>query len=138
MKYKLKKELPCAKVGTEYEDEYFLWTDKEGSNPIHIICKNHPDWFEPIEERWPPKKGELFYTIDIDMGPHPQYFDDYICSHIQKLNFFQTNEQATRASLKIKEALKQFWEGEKNDWCGRWLKEGVTCEYGCEKHKPNS
>ncbi len=76
-KYKLLQKLPWAKVGTIYKcrenhRDTFYYPEKHSSmstypyEGIPHLYTTDLEWFEPIEERYRPEKGESYWTFDID------------------------------------------------------------------------
>ncbi len=75
MKYRLKKDLPGLKKGTELTSrENGHYSESKGSYDLLIhehLIKDHPEWFEPVEDRikldadW---KDDLLHNINIEGG----------------------------------------------------------------------
>ena len=88
MKYKLKRPLPRASVGTIWDmllggKEILM---KEDNNDLQELFPSatFSDWFEEVDERWKPEELEVYYFC------------------------FKTAEEAQRAAEQIKALLKEF------------------------------
>ena len=84
--------------------------------------KSHPEIFEPVEERWKPIAGCGYYSVYVegedDINMHireagTKYFD----RKYDIGNCFETEEQASEATKRIKELLLNYHEeiNEKED-----------------------
>ena len=113
-RYKLLKDLPAFKAGTEcYIEEAGNMVPCRGIS-YTIVHKDQleknpnilTDWFEEIKEstRWKPDEGQRYYFLDGNGLIYESFWsDDYIDRNRSKIgNCFQTKEEAER----VKEYLK--------------------------------
>ena len=132
-RYKLKKDTPAFKAGTEcYIEEAgnmvpcrgisytIVYKDQLEKNP-NILA----DWFEEIKEstRWKPEMHQVYRYINTDSSVSgstwtDDYFDD---GRFEIGNCFQTEEEAERVVEYLKalavvrgDATKKFVKGERN------------------------
>lgn len=66
---------------------------------------------EPVEDRWKPKDGQRFYSIQEDCKTYPYIWVDgseFRDDQLKSGNCFQTIEQAEEASKRIKQVLADF------------------------------
>lgn len=132
-RYKLKKDTPAFKAGTEcYIEEAgnmvpcrgisytIVYKDQLEKNP-NILT----DWFEEIKEptRWEPEMHQIYCYIDTDGSVYATtWTDDYFDGGRFKIgNCFQTEEEAKRAVEYLKalavvrgDATKKFIKGDRN------------------------
>jgi len=116
MKYKLKRPLPRAEVGTIwdvllYGKEILM---KEDNNDLQEIFPSatFSDWFEEVDERWKPEHGDTYWLMegaeddisdwtwrDGEQYPEKMWDMGYV---------FRTRELAEQAAEQIKALLKEF------------------------------
>ena len=128
MKYKLKKDLPCAKAGEIFREDY----DKNDNNNVylyqesyglkqHKIClediDNFDEWFEEVEE---------YYVINSVFGYvlkiNGNSYSDLQIRNMRELGvLFDTWLEADRkfAYLKAQAVIKQDTKGFKPNWDNR-------------------
>ena len=107
-RYKLKKDTPAFKAGTEcYIEEAGHMVPCRGIS-YTIVHKDQleknpnilTDWFEEIEEqtRWKPELGQRYYSLDSKGSPYDDIWsNDYIDRNRSEIgNCFQTKEEAER------------------------------------------
>lgn len=118
-KYRLKKDSPHHAAGTLF----IRWFPFEGNSHLFLLDKNRnqsytfpadtrSEWLEEVEERWRPKLGEVFYTINMgdiialvswdDTKFENDWFDTY--------NVFRTREQAEECAKLCLETRKKYTE----------------------------
>ena len=115
-KYKLVKDLPAFKAGTEcYIEEAGHMVPCRGIS-YTIVHKDQleknpnilTDWFEEIEEptRWKPENGETYYRVGSDGRIYDDTWDDSLSitdsERFDIGNCFQTEEEAERAAEYLK------------------------------------
>lgn len=121
-RYKLLKDLPFAKAGEIFDDQYEdgILTFYHQNRTIDIYktdIENFEEWFEEVKE---PK---IFYTIDIfGFRVLEVEIDVYIKEIIENLKtqglLFHTEEEAEKylAYLKAKAIIKKDTKGFRPDW----------------------
>ena len=120
-KYKLLKELPFAKAGEIFDDQYEdgILTFYHQNRTIDIYktdIENFEEWFEEVRAF-----GEYYYVIDVG---HVGYLEDGsyrpndTLGRVKIGNIFETREKAEEylAYLKAKEIIKQDTKGFKPNW----------------------
>ena len=134
-KYKLVKDLPAFKAGTEcYIEEAGHMVPCRGIS-YTIVHKDQleknpnilTDWFEEIEEptRWKPENGETYYRVGSDGRIYDDTWDDSLSitdsERFDIGNCFQTEEEAERAAEYLKalatvrgDATSKFTKGNRN------------------------
>ena len=115
-RYKLKKNTPAFKAGTEcYIEEAGNMVPCRGIS-YTIVHKDQleknpnilTDWFEEIKEstRWKPENGETYYRVGSDGRIYDDVWDDSLnitdSERLEIGNCFQTKEEAERAVEKLK------------------------------------
>ena len=128
MKYRLKKDLPCAKAGEIFREDY----DKNDDNNVylfqesyglkqHKIClediDNFDEWFEEVEE---PKQyfsiNLLKATVEEIMNTH---HSEWAIENMKSIDMlFESRSQAEKylEYLKAKAIIRQDAKGFKPDW----------------------
>ena len=128
IKYRLKKNLPCAKAGEIFREDF----DKNDNNNVylyqesygikqHKIClediDNFDEWFEEVEE---PKQyfsiNLLKATVEEVMNIH---HSDWAIENMKNIGMlFESKSQAEKylEYLKAKAVIKQDTKGFKPDW----------------------
>lgn len=128
IKYRLKKNLPCAKAGEIFREDYdknddnivYLYQESYGLKQ-HKIClediDNFDEWFEEIEE---PKQyfsiNILKATVEEVMNIH---HSDWAIENMKNIGMlFESKSQAEKylEYLKAKAVIKQDAKGFKPDW----------------------
>ena len=132
-RYKLKKDTPAFKAGTEcYIEEAgnmvpcrgisytIVHKDQLEKNP-NILA----EWFEEIKPtRWKPEMDQTYYGISIGSSVFSEYWNDLTVDHdrFNIGNCFQTKEEAEKAVEYLKalailrgDATTKFTKG-KNNW----------------------
>ena len=127
LKYKLLKDLPFAKAGEIFREDY----DENDNNNVYLFqesyeIKQHKilvediddfdNWFEEVRTF-----GEYYYVIDVG---HVGYLEDGsyrpndTLGRMEIGNIFKTREEAEKylEYLKAKEIIKQDTKGFKPDW----------------------
>lgn len=152
IKYRLKKNSPCAKAGEIFREDYdknddnivYLYQESYGIKQ-HKIClediDNFDEWFEKIEE---PKQyfsiNILKATVEEVMNTH---HSDWAIENMKSIGMlFESRGQAEKylEYLKAKAIIKQDTKGFKPDW---WNKKQIKYSgsyqddpftgYGCVK-----
>lgn len=143
-RYKLKKDTPAFKAGTEcYIEEAGNMVPCRGIS-YTIVHKDQleknpdilTDWFEEINEstRWKPEMGQTYYYTTSDGTILDGPWNDWGVDHgrFEIGNCFQTKEEAERAVEYLKalavvrgDATKEFVKGERN-W---FVFYNVTADY---------
>jgi len=96
MKYRLKKDLPKSKAGTIIE------CDNMRIDPYGFIeCKDHPDWFEPVEDRIKLHRGHSF----VSKNPNELTRNDHKSFSLDEIKIM---EQAINGELFTKEDIKEM------------------------------
>ena len=131
-RYKLKKDTPAFKAGTEcYIEEAgnmvpcrgisytIVHKDQLEKNP-NILA----EWFEEIKPtRWKPETDQTYYGIGIGGSVYSEYWNDLDVDHdrFEIGNCFQTKEEAEKAVEYLKalatvrgDATSKFVKGERN------------------------
>ena len=132
-RYKLKKDTPAFKAGTEcYIEEAgnmvpcrgisytIVHKDQLEKNP-NILA----EWFEEVNEstRWKPEMDQTYYGISIGSSVFSEYWNDLTVDHdrFNIGNCFQTKEEAEKAVEYLKalatvrgDATSKFVKGERN------------------------
>lgn len=113
MKYKLLKDLPWAKAGTEKEahnDGDIYFKDEEGLASVLVNPRKYPEWLEPVIERWKPEPEEkYFYFYNQEEIGICSFNNDPLDKERFKLgNCFQTKEQAEKASELVHKTLMEY------------------------------
>lgn len=123
IKYRLKKNLPCAKAGEIFREDFdennivYMYQESYGVKQ-HKIClediDNFDEWFEEIKEYYVinPVFGEILKTKD-------NSYSDLQIRNMRELGvLFDTWLEADRklAYLKAKAIIKQDTKGFKPDW----------------------
>jgi hypothetical protein len=150
LKYKLLKDLPFAKAGEIFREDY----DENDNNNVYLFqesyeIKQHKilvediddfdNWFEEVRTF-----GEYYYVIDVG---HVGYLEDGsyrpndTLGRMEIGNIFKTREEAEKylEYLKAKEVIKQDANDFKPDWndendrkyCGFWDITKKEFEYMC-------
>lgn len=133
-RYKLKKNTPAFKAGTEcYIEEAGHMVPCRGIS-YTIVHKDQleknpnilTDWFEEIKEptRWEPRIGQKYYLLDSNGSVYDSVWsNDYIDRNRSEIgNCFESREEAEKAVERIKawERLKgaglKFKDWNKNDY----------------------
>ena len=145
MKYRLKKDLPCAKAGEIFREDY----DKNDDNIVymyqesygikqHKIClediDNFDEWFEEVEE---PKQyfsiNLLKATVEEIMNTH---HSEWAIENMKSIGMLlESKSQAEKylEYLKAKAIIKQDTKGFKPDWSN-----GYSYVYfGCWNNRRN-
>lgn len=134
-RYKLKKDTPAFKAGTEcYIEEAGNMVPCRGIS-YTIVHKNQleknpnilTDWFEEIEEptRWKPENGKTYYRVGSDGRIYDDVWDDSLnitdSERLEIGNCFKTEEEAERVAEYLKalaivrgDATSKFTKGCKN------------------------
>lgn len=120
-RYKLLKDLPFAKAGEIFDDQYEdgILTFYHQNRTIDIYktdIENFEEWFEEVRAF-----GEYYYVIDVG---HVGYLEDGsyrpndTLGRVKIGNIFETREKAEEylAYLKAKEIIKQDTKGFKPNW----------------------
>lgn len=120
-RYKLLKDLPFAKAGEIFDDQYEdgILTFYHHNRTIDIYktdIENFEEWFEEVRAF-----GEYYYVIDVG---HVGYLEDGsyrpndTLGRVKIGNIFETREKAEEylAYLKAKEIIKQDTKGFKPNW----------------------
>ena len=120
-RYKLLKDLPFAKAGEIFDDQYEdgILTFYHQNRTIDIYktdIENFEEWFEEVRAF-----GEYYYVIDVG---HVGYLEDgsyrpnETLGRVKIGNIFETREKAEEylAYLKAKEIIKQDTKGFKPNW----------------------
>lgn len=120
-RYKLLKDLPFAKAGEIFGDQYEdgILTFYHQNRTIDIYktdIENFEEWFEEVRAF-----GEYYYVIDVG---HVGYLEDGsyrpndTLGRVKIGNIFETREKAEEylAYLKAKEIIKQDTKGFKPNW----------------------
>lgn len=114
--YILKRDLPWAKAGTEWEkikfDGVLRWrmagTCSSKDTWLYDYLVNDADWFEEKKpERWKPKLLQEYYYVSGSCHPllDVWYHDN---GRYEAGNCFQNREQAEEAAKRVKECLLKF------------------------------
>lgn len=120
-RYKLLKDLPFAKAGEIFDDQYEdgILTFYHQNRTIDIYktdIENFEEWFEEVRTF-----GEYYYVIDVG---HVGYLEDGnyrpndTLGRVKIGNIFETREKAEKylEYLKAKAIIKQDTKGFKPDW----------------------
>lgn len=117
MKWKLKRDLPWHKSGTEWEKFYKDVDGEYRMNPVGMRNATYSfppatfsDWFEEVDERWKPRTGEEFFFAAEEGGTNCLKWENYsIDEDLYKIgNCFKTKTEAEQAAEQIKALLKEF------------------------------
>jgi len=103
LKIKFKKEELSTRSIIYLRDEddliAYVMTD-------HIV--DHPDWFEEVDERWKPQKGELYYFIGSNLEVMGTGFYSAVDQEYYAIgNCFRLIEEAEEKAKQIREILKK-------------------------------
>ena len=134
-RYKLKKDTPAFKAGTEcYIEEAGNMVPCRGIS-YTIVHKDQleknpnilTDWFDEIEEqtRWKPEKGEVYYRVGSDGRIYDDTWDDSLSitdsERFEIGDCFKTEEEAERVVEYLKalavvrgDATSKFTKGRNN------------------------
>lgn len=150
MKYRLRKNLPCAKAGEIFREDFdennivYMYQESYGIKQ-HKIClediDNFDEWFEEVEE---PKQyfsiNLLKATVEEIMNTH---HSEWAIENMKSIDMlFESRSQAEKylEYLKAKAIIKQDTKGFKPDW---WDKKQIKYSgsyqddqftgYGCIK-----
>ena len=114
-KYRLLRDIPGVERGA-----IFLQDGIDGSYSIDhqnvritkLIVENSPYWFEEIKERWEPKDGEGYWTIDGEFGVgfHPWDSGLFDNKKLKSGQVFRTKELAESAAKEVRAALDAYHE----------------------------
>lgn len=134
-RYKLKRDTPAFKAGTEcYIEEAGHMVPCRGISYTIVhkdqLAKNQnilTDWFEEIDEptRWKPENGETYYRVGSDGRIYDDTWDDSLSitdsERFEIGNCFKTEEEAERVAEYLKalavvrgDATKKFVKGRNN------------------------
>lgn len=130
-KYRQLQNLPYSPAGTIWEqcaDGESIWVSlKTDWYLSREDIKDFSSWFEEVDGRWKPKKGEMMWLIKNTGGiGRLEYEDDGLDKKLLKYgNCFRTEEEALKAKEKIAEVLKQIHEYPRNNPKGDrgWVEE---------------
>ena len=122
-KYKLLKDMPFAKAGEEFDDQYEdgILTFYHQNRTIDIYkadIENFDEWFEEIEE-----PNEYFYITSDRFVDSAEKEDEYLKQRRKSFgNYFETREEAGEhlSYLKAKAIIKQDAKGFKPDWNNKY------------------
>lgn len=141
-RYKLLKDLPFAKAGEIFDDQYEdgILTFYHQNRTIDIYktdIENFEEWFEEVRTF-----GEYYYVIDVG---HVGYLEDGnyrpndTLGRMKIGNIFKTQEEAEKylEYLKAKEVIKQDTKGFKPDW-NNSIEKKYCAYWDLEKDKPVS
>lgn len=110
-KYKLLKDLPGVKAGTEFILDNFI--ELETAAICHAFTKSeiesYPDWFAPVEpERWRPERGQRWWYLLAWGRPEASEWSDSYLDYVNCGNCFPTRALAEKAAEGIKSYLEGF------------------------------
>ena len=114
MKYKLKRPLPRASVGTIWDmllggKEILM---KEDNNDLQELFPSatFSDWFEEVDERWKPERRNDYWIVSNYFESSQMCWDNNLVdAHWHEIgNCFRTRKLAEKAAEQIKALLEEF------------------------------
>lgn len=126
MKYRLKKDLPCAKAGEIFREDFdennivYLYQESYGLKQHKIFLEdidNFDEWFEEVEE---PKQ---YFSINLLKATVEEvkniHYSEWAIENMKSIGMlFKSRSQAEKylEYLKAKAIIKQDTKGFKPDW----------------------
>jgi hypothetical protein len=113
-KYRLLKDLPGISPGTLLErvsgtDKF---RDEDATIIVGPLTIKLTEWFEPVEDRWKPKDGEVYWLVASHGNAMMECFSSWDNDRNRHLfgNCFRTEALAELAAEKVRQCLTQFHE----------------------------
>lgn len=109
-KYRVTKEHPFLKEGFEFGLNNSISNSYSGGTSVFVNeLELHPTWFEEIDSRWKPRRGEKYYRIAISgttgIGEPTWHERQEDYKRWEMGNVFRTKELAEQARDKVRSLL---------------------------------